>query len=70
MIIDQHAGAVPFLWRFFPEWKVLPDDTPKWIRACATLLSLFALAHFIWVGLQNGMGVPAIINGQYVLEIS
>jgi hypothetical protein len=41
---------------------------PSWVAPCSWLLQLVAVAHLVWCGTQSGMGVPAIVNGQYVLD--
>jgi hypothetical protein len=44
------------------------QDTPSWISWYLKSLSLFFLANFIWFGVATAPGVPAIIDGQYVLD--
>jgi len=41
---------------------------PSWVAPCSWLLSLVAVAHIVWLAVQNGWGVPEIVNGQYVLD--
>src|SRR6266404_2627443 len=41
---------------------------PSWVAPCSWLLSLIAVAHLVWLAVQNGWGVPEIVNGQYVLD--
>ncbi len=49
-------------WRFY--WKGLP----VWASLCNYLLVLTVVAHFVWYHSQGGSGVPAIMDGQYVLD--
>jgi hypothetical protein len=41
---------------------------PKWAEPFGILLTLVVVAHFVWFGLHSGFGVPAIEDGQYVVE--
>lgn len=41
---------------------------PSWVAPFSWLLSLIFVAHFIWMAVHNGPGVPAIVNGQYALD--
>ncbi len=49
-------------------WKGFARGMPSWVAPCSWLLSLIAVAHLVWLAVQNGWGVPEIVNGQYVLE--
>ncbi len=49
-------------------WKGFARGMPSWVAPCSWLLSLIAVAHLVLLALQNGLGVPAIVNGQYVLD--
>jgi len=49
-------------------WKGFARGMPSWVAPCSWLLSLIAIAHLVWLAVQNGWGVPEIVNGQYVLE--
>ncbi len=40
---------------------------PNWVAPCSWLLLLVAIAHFLWFAVHSGWGVPAILDGQYVL---
>ena len=40
---------------------------PSWVAPSSWLFSLIAVTHLIWLAVENGLGVPAIVNGQYVL---
>jgi len=46
----------------------LARGMPNWVVWCGRALWLIVLAHFVWVAVHNGPGVPAIKGGQYVLE--
>jgi len=48
-------------------WKGFARGMPSWVAPCSRLLSLIALAHFVWFAVHSGWGVPAIEDGQYVL---
>jgi hypothetical protein len=41
---------------------------PSWVAPCSTVLFLVGIAHLIWFALHSGWGVPAILDGQYVLD--
>ena len=49
-------------------WKGFARGMPGWVAPSSWLLSLIAVAHLVWLAVQNGLGVPEIINGQYVLD--
>jgi hypothetical protein len=51
----------------FP-WKGLTRGMPGWVAPCSQILSLIAIAHIVWFAVRAGLGVPAIVNGQYVLD--
>lgn len=41
---------------------------PRWVSPCEWILALIALTQVIWFALQSGPGVPAVQDGQYVIE--
>lgn len=41
---------------------------PRWVAPCSWSLSLIFVAHLVWCASQNGLGMPDIVNGQYVLS--
>lgn len=49
-------------------WKGFARGMPSWVAPCAVLLWLIAIAHFAWFALHSGWGVPAILDGQYVID--
>ena len=49
-------------------WKGFARGMPNWVAPCAGLLWLIAIAHFAWFALHSGWGVPAILDGQYVIN--
>jgi len=49
-------------------WKGFARGMPSWVAPCSWLLSLIAIAHLVWLAVQNGWGVPEIVNGKYVLD--
>jgi len=42
---------------------------PSWVGPCSWILMLVAWVHFGWFAAHSGAGVPAIIDGQYVLDL-
>jgi hypothetical protein len=49
-------------------WKGFARGMPSWVAPCSWLLSVIFVAHLVWLAVQNGWGVPEIVNGQYVLS--
>lgn len=49
-------------------WKILRRDMPTWVAPCVVALQLLAAVHFIWLAAHLGAGVPAVRDGQYVLQ--
>ena len=49
-------------------WKGFARGMPSWVAPCARILWLIAIAHFAWFALHSGWGVPAILDGQYVID--
>lgn len=41
---------------------------PAWVAPCVWILQLVALAQFTWLLYHFGFGVPAIRDGEYVIE--
>jgi hypothetical protein len=50
-----------FFWKF-------ARGMPSWAAPCGMVLSLIGVAHLIWFGVHSGLGVPAIVDGQYVID--
>jgi len=48
-------------------WKGFARGMPTWVVPCSRLLWLTAVVHFVWFAVHAGRGVPAILDGQYVL---
>jgi len=42
--------------------------TPQWVAPCQFVLYAIAVAQFAWVGFRSGPGLPAILDGRYVIE--
>lgn len=41
---------------------------PSWVAPCSWVLSVIAIFNFVWFAMHAGLGVPAIMDGQYVLD--
>jgi hypothetical protein len=68
------ALSVPIFVLEYPEsrkvswpFKGFARGMPSWVAPCSWLLQLFFVAHFVWMAMQWGPGVPDIVDGQYVL---
>lgn len=48
-------------------FKGFAKGKPKWVAPCSWLIQLVAIGHFVWAAVHEGMGVPEIRDGQYVL---
>jgi hypothetical protein len=55
------SRGASFFWKF-------AHGIPSWAAPCGMVLSLIGVAHLIWFGVHSGLGVPAILNGQYVID--
>jgi hypothetical protein len=55
------SRAPTFFWKF-------TGGVPSWVAPCGIALSLIGVAHLIWFGVHSGLGVPAILDGQYVID--
>jgi hypothetical protein len=42
---------------------------PNWVVPTFRLMSLIAVAHFLWYVVRYGPGTPSIVDGQYVLDM-
>lgn len=62
----EYPASRRWSWSF----KGWARDMPNWVVRCFWLLQLIAIAHFAWSAAQNGLGVPEIVDGQYVLDSS
>jgi hypothetical protein len=49
-------------------WKRFARGMPSWVVPCVYLSVLVVIGHFVWYFVQGGFGVPAIKDGQYVLD--
>lgn len=49
-------------------WYGIPGTMPKWTVIVLRLLVLAVLTHIIWMVVRCAHGVPAIEDGQFVLE--
>jgi hypothetical protein len=49
-------------------WKGFARGMPSWVAPCSWILSLIAIANLVWFAMHSGLGVPAIVDGQYVLD--
>jgi len=43
-------------------------DMPGWVNWCEIALAIILGGHFLWMLRKAGPGVPAIVDGQYVVE--
>lgn len=62
--LEYHGG---WEWNPFP-WKKFARGMPTWVAPCGLGLSLVTVAHIAWFAFHSGMGTPAILDGQYVLD--
>ena len=46
----------------------LMRDMPRWVNWWEIALAIMLVAHFLWMVREAGLGVPAIVDGQYVVE--
>jgi hypothetical protein len=61
-VLEYPASRDPaFFWKF-------ARGMPGWVAPCGIALSLIGVAHIVWFGVHSGLGVPAILDGQYVIE--
>jgi hypothetical protein len=61
-VLEYPASRSPiFFWKF-------ARGMPGWVAPCGAALSVIAMAHLAWFGAHSGLGVPAIVDGQYVLD--
>lgn len=49
-------------------WKVYSRGMPNWAAPCFWILQLIVIVSLVWFAIQGGWGVPAIMDGQYVLD--
>lgn len=60
--LEYPASRSPtFFWKF-------ARGMPSWVAPCGAALSVIGISHLVWFGLHSGLGVPAIVDGQYVLD--
>jgi hypothetical protein len=64
LLFDHAASTGTWSWR----WNELTDGKPAWVVFWFYLLMANVVGHFIWQMHEKGRGVPAIINGEYVLD--
>ena len=48
--------------------KRIEQGMPRWFKSCSIFLMLLCVGHFVWFGVHSGMGVPEIMDGQYVID--
>jgi hypothetical protein len=61
--LEHRSSTVPT-----HSWRGFAHGMPRWFGPVANLLAIVAVAHLTWCFVQNGPGVPAIVNGEYVLD--
>jgi len=49
-------------------WRGFARGMPSWVAPCSWVLSVIAIFNFVWFAMHAGLGVPAIVDGQYVLD--
>jgi len=54
-------GGLSFYWN-------ITNGMPSWVFRCQLILVITALAHAIWFAVHAGSGVPAVVDGQYVIN--
>jgi|SRR5580658_5915536 hypothetical protein len=60
--LEYPASRTPsFIWKF-------ARGMPNWVAPLGAALSVIGVAHLVWFGVHCGVGVPAIVDGQYVLD--
>jgi hypothetical protein len=64
MVLDHKASSGTWRWR----WNELTVGKPAWVAFWFYLLTVNVAGHFIWSIHENGNGVPAIVDGDYVLD--
>ena len=48
-------------------WTGFARGMPSWVAPCSVMLWLIFLAHFVWLAVRAGLGLPEIHDGQYAL---
>lgn len=64
MLDSEHSSTGK--WTY--SWRQITQGMPRWANRCYVSLQLIAAAHFVWTAFRYGLGAPAIINGEYVLD--
>lgn len=49
-------------------WKGFARGMPNWVARGSQLLTLVYLGHLVFCAVRFGWGVPAVLDGQYVIE--
>jgi len=68
MVVPMYVLEYPRSREISFSLKGFARGMPSWVAPCSWLLSFIAAVHVLWLALLNGLGVPEIINGQYVLD--
>jgi hypothetical protein len=50
-------------------WNGFARGMPNWVVPAFRLMSLIAVAHFLWYVVRYGAGTTSIVDGQYVLDL-
>jgi hypothetical protein len=64
--IQRLERRSPRNWMFFRAGFM--RGMPSWVVVCNYLLLALFIEHFVAYSVRSGYGVPAIIDGQYVLD--
>jgi hypothetical protein len=62
--LDHKASTGRWRWR----WNEQTQGKPAWVVFWFYLLMANVGGHFIWMIHEGGKGVPAIVDGDYVIE--
>lgn len=70
MVLLVHIWAIEYPASRKPSfaWKGFARGMPNWVAPLSWILQLFFIANFVWLAVHFGMGAPAIMDGQYVLD--
>jgi hypothetical protein len=49
-------------------FKEFRKGLPEWTTLCEWVLASVVLGHVVWFGMHSSAGIPALRNGQYVIE--
>jgi hypothetical protein len=68
LFIPIYAIEYPASRSFSFAWTGFVRGMPGWVALCTKALLLNVIAHLLWSAALYGPGVPAIVDGQYVLD--